>query len=89
VQNSPATTLTLTGFNFVAGTQVLVGGEPVPYRRVSGTELEVMLDENLLRRAGRFPIVLKNPEPMERFARWGGGHSNTAYLIVRYPPSDD
>jgi imidazolonepropionase-like amidohydrolase len=84
-QNSPATTLTLTGFNFVQGTQVLIAGEPVPYRRVSGTELEVTLDANLLRRAGRFPIVLKNPEPMERFARWGDGHSNTAYLIVRYP----
>jgi hypothetical protein len=87
VQNSPATTLRLTGFNFVAGTQVLYDGSPVPYRRVSGTELEVTLDENLLRRAGRFSIVLKNPEPMERFVRWGDGHSNTAYLIVRYQPA--
>jgi imidazolonepropionase-like amidohydrolase len=84
-QNSPATILTLTGFNFVQGTQVLIGGQPVPYTRVSGTELAVELDENLLRRAGRFPVVLKNPEPMERFTRWGDGHSNTAYLIIRYP----
>jgi len=84
-QNSPATTLTLTGFNFVQGTQVLIGGVPVPYTRVSGTELAVTLDENFLRRAGRFPIVLRNPEPMERFARWGDGHSNTAWLIIRYP----
>ena len=88
VQNSPTTMLTLTGFNFVAGTQVLVDGQPVSYRRVSGTELQVTLDANLLRRAGRYSIVLKNPEPMLRFTRWGDGHSNTAYLIVRYPPHE-
>jgi hypothetical protein len=84
-QNSPTTMLTLRGFGFVAGTQVLVDNQPVPYRRVSNTELQVTLDENLLRRAGRFPIVVKNPPPFERYKRWGDSTSNTAYLIVRYP----
>ncbi len=82
-QNSPATNLTLKGFNFVAGTQVLIDGEPVPYRRVNGTELQVSLSDNMLKRAGRFPIVVKNPAPLDRFKKWGDGTSNTAYLIVR------
>jgi hypothetical protein len=47
--------------------------------------LQVTLDENLLRRAGRFPIVVKNPAPFERYRRWGDSTSNTAYIIVRYP----
>jgi imidazolonepropionase-like amidohydrolase len=85
-QNSPATTLSLKGFNFVAGSQVLVDGVAVPYRRVSPTELQVALDANLLRRAGRFPIVVKNPAPLERYNKWGDGTSNAAYLIVRYAP---
>ena len=82
-QNSPTTNLTLKGFNFVAGTKVLFDGAPVPYRRVSATELQVILDQNLLKRAGRFTLVLQNPEPLDRFAKWGDGTSNTAHLIVR------
>jgi imidazolonepropionase-like amidohydrolase len=82
-QNSGAQNITLRGFGFVAGTQVLFDGRPVPYRRVNATELQVMLDENIMRRAGRFPLVVKNPEPLDRFDKWGDGTSNEAFLIVR------
>src|SRR5881409_86861 len=53
-QGAPSTTLTITGFNFVARSRVLVDGVSVSWRRVSPTELAVTLDENMLRRAGRF-----------------------------------
>jgi imidazolonepropionase-like amidohydrolase len=83
--NTGPTNITLRGFGFVAGTQVLYDGHPVPYRYVSPTELQVQLDENTMRRAGRFPIVLKNPAPLDRFDQWGDGTSNDAFLIVRLP----
>ena len=54
----------------------------VPYTRVSATELQVLLDENLLRRAGRFDIVVKNPDPAAPL--WGDGTSNKAHLLVNF-----
>lgn len=82
-QGAPTTTLTLRGFNFVARTRVYYDGGSVPYRRVSQTELQVTLDSQLLNKPGRYPIVVKNPEPME-FPIWGTGTSNVANLIVQY-----
>ncbi len=41
------------------------------------------LDENLLKRAGRFDIVVKNPEPLNN-AQWGNGESNRAHLLVTF-----
>ena len=32
----------------------------------SPTELQVMLDENLLKKAGRFDVQVINPEPLEK-----------------------
>ncbi len=80
---SPTLQLTLTGFNFVRRTRVYFDGISVPYRRVSATELQATLDENLLRRAGRFDIVVKNPGPVAS-PEWGDGASNTAHLIVNF-----
>jgi hypothetical protein len=40
-----------------------------------------------LREAGRFDLVVKNPEPLEAFyarSMWGNGTSNIAHLIVNY-----
>ena len=82
-EGSPATTLTLTGFNFVRRSRIYFDGEPVPYKRVSATELQLTLDDNLLKRAGRFDIVVKNPEPLAN-PQWGNGESNKAHLIVTY-----
>ncbi|HXJ02495.1 MAG TPA: amidohydrolase family protein [Micropepsaceae bacterium] len=82
-EGSPTTTLTLKGFNFVRRSRVYFDGESVPYKRVSATELQVTLDENLLKRAGRFDIVVKNPEPLAN-KQWGNGESNAAHLLVTF-----
>ena len=82
-QGAATTTVTLTGFNFVARSRVLVDGVAVPWKRVSATELAVTLDENMLRRAGRFDVVVVNPEPLTA-PKWGNGTSNKAHLIVNY-----
>jgi hypothetical protein len=82
-EGSPTTTLTLKGFNFVRRSRVLFDGQAVPYKRISATELQVTLDDNLLKRAGRFDIVVKNPEPLNN-EQWGNGQSNKAHLLVTF-----
>jgi len=85
-QGDPAV-VTLTGFNFVRKSVVYFKGKPIPFRAVSGSELQVALDAETLREAGRFDLVVKNPEPMDRFfvrSMWGNGTSNVAHLIVNY-----
>src|SRR5439155_26659925 len=83
IQGSPTTTVAINGFNFVARSRVIVDGISVPWKRVSATELAVTLDENMLRRAGRFDVVVVNPEPLTA-PKWGNGTSNKAHLIVNY-----
>ena len=82
-EGSPTATITLKGFNFVRRTQVLFKGLSVPYRVVSPTELQVTLDAGLLKEAGWFDLVVKNPWPIGDDA-WGNGTSNKAHLIVNY-----
>src|SRR5262249_49942322 len=82
-EGSPTTVVTLKGFNCVRRSRVLFDGASVPYKRISATELQVTLDENLLKRAGRFDIEVKNPEPVAN-ERWGDGTSNKAHLIVPF-----
>jgi hypothetical protein len=82
-EGSPSLTLSLKGFNFVRRTRVYFNGKSVPYQRISPTELQVTLDEVLLRTPGKFDIVVKNPEPVASEA-WGNGTSNTAHLLVNY-----
>ncbi len=77
----------LTGFNFVRRSAVYFKGKPVPFRAVSPTEIQVTLDAEALREAGRFDLVVKNPEPVDAFfvrSMWGNGTSNVAHLIVKY-----
>jgi len=55
--------------------------------RKSRSILEVTLDAEALREAGRFELVVKNPEPLDPFyvrGMWGNGTSNVAHLIVNY-----
>lgn len=80
---APATTLELTGFNFVSGTRILVDGESVPWQWVDGTRINVTLDEDILSQAGRKEITVQNPEPLGT-GRWGDGRSNAAYLLVEF-----
>jgi imidazolonepropionase-like amidohydrolase len=82
-EGSPTTALTLKGFNFVRRSRVYFDGQAVPYKRISATELQVTLDDNLLKRAGRFDIVVKNPEPLDN-KQWGNGESNAAHLLVTF-----
>ena len=82
-QGSATTTLSIKGFNFVRRSRVYFDGESVPYKRVSPTELQVTLDPNLLARAGRFDVVVKNPGRVADPA-WGNGTSNKAHLLVTF-----
>jgi imidazolonepropionase-like amidohydrolase len=82
-QGSSTVTLTVKGFNFVRRSRVYFDGESIPYKRVSATELQVTLDSNLLARAGRFDVVVKNPEPVSQ-QEWGNGASNKAHLLVTF-----
>jgi hypothetical protein len=78
--------VTVKGFNFVRRSQVLFKGLSVPYRVVSANELQVTLDANLLKEAGWFDVVVKNPWPYNRDtgSAWGDGTSNKAHLIINY-----
>jgi imidazolonepropionase-like amidohydrolase len=82
-EGSPTTTLVIKGFNFVRRMQVFFNGRSVPYRAVSPTELNITLDETLLRTPGKFDIVVKSPEPIAT-PEWGNGTSNTAHLLVNF-----
>lgn len=83
-EGSPTLTLTLKGFNFVRKSVVYFDGKPVSYRAAGPTELQVSIDADLLRTAGRYEIVVKNPEPLGTDPLWGNGTSNKAHLIVNY-----
>ena len=64
-QGTPGATLKLTGFNFVRRSRVLADGVPMPYRRIGPYELDITLDANFLSRAGRFDVVVANPQPVD------------------------
>ena len=75
--------LKLTGFNFVRGSRVLFDGMSVPWRFVGPTELDVTLSADLLKRPGRYEIVVVNPQPMA-LPDWGNGTSNKAHFVVDF-----
>jgi hypothetical protein len=84
-EDASALTVTLKGFNFVRRSQVYFKGVSVPYKVVSPSELQVAIDGALLKEAGWFDLVVKNPWPLSAAAKpWGDGTSNTAHLIVNY-----
>jgi hypothetical protein len=75
------------GINFVRRSAVTFNGRTVPSQTMSPTELRVTLDEEALRTAGRFDLIVKNPEPVDRYftdGMWGNGTSNAAHLTVNY-----
>ena len=82
-EGSATTTLTIKGSGFVRRMQVFFNGRSVPYRAVSATELQVILDAALLRTPGKFDLVVKNQPPMAN-PDWGNGTSNTAHLLVNF-----
>ena len=87
VTQGDSAVVTVKGFNFVKRSAVYFNGKPVSARAVSPTEIDVTLDAGALREAGRFDLVVKNPEPLDPFyirGNWGNGTSNLAHLIVNY-----
>ncbi len=87
VTQGNSTVVKLTGFNFVRRSAVYFNGKLVPSRPVSSREIEVTFDAEALREAGRFDVVVKNPDPLDNFfvrSMWGNGTSNVAHLIVNY-----
>ena len=85
-QDSPASSVTLKGFNFVRKSQVLFRGQSVPYKVVSPTELQVTLEANLLKEPGWWDLVVKNPWPYnpDTGKDWRDGTSNKAHIIINY-----
>ena len=81
-QHSTDTQMTITGFNFVKGSEVLVDGTAVPAQVTSRTELMVTLPAALLTRPGKHSVVVKNPLPLA-YPEWGD-RSNPAYFLVPY-----
>jgi hypothetical protein len=87
VKEGEPAVIKLTGFNFVKRSAVYFNGKPVPSHVAGPTEIEINLDTEALREAGRFNVVVKNPEPIDPFylrSMWGNGTSNIAHLIVTY-----
>jgi hypothetical protein len=82
LRGSPETTIRITGFNFVNGTQVLVNGKPVPTKVVSRTELEATVSRASFAQAGKLHLQLRNPKPLAT-PQWGDG-SNDAYVLVPF-----
>jgi len=82
LRNSPETKVTITGFNFVQESRAYFDGVPVPTRVISRTEIEMTVPQNLLARAGRFEIVVRNREPIADI--FWGDTSNKAYMLVPF-----
>jgi hypothetical protein len=86
VKQGTPTTLTIKGFNFFDRCLVYFGGEIVPYRRVSPTELQVTLDPSLVQRPGTYEIFVKTPGPLVNQQSWHArdGLSNKAHFLVDF-----
>jgi hypothetical protein len=81
-QGSGSTIMTLKGFNYVRGSQVLADGKAIPTKVISRTEIQATLDASLLAKPGRYSIVVKNPQPVAA-PEWGDT-SNPGKLLVPY-----
>jgi hypothetical protein len=58
----------------------------VPCKAVGPGDLQVSINASLLKEAGWFDLVVKNPRPLNRDngQLWGNGKSNKAHLIINY-----
>jgi hypothetical protein len=81
-EGSTTLTLTIKGVGFTKRSRVQFNGNSVPAIRVNDNEMKITLDAVLLEHAGTFPIIVSNPEPLQR-PQWGGT-SNRAYLLVNF-----
>jgi hypothetical protein len=82
LRGSPETVVTITGFNFVKGSRVYFDDFPVPTQVVSRTQIRATIPQNLFGRAGKFELMVKNPEPLAT-PDWGA-ESNKGYMLVPF-----
>ncbi len=75
---SPATTITLTGTGYAAGSSVTLDGVAITSTYVSTTQLQVTAPASTLATPGAHTFVVTNPIP-------GGGVSAGANMTVAYP----
>jgi hypothetical protein len=73
---SPAFVLTVTGANYLPGSQISFGGTALATTFVNGTTLTATVPANLLIAAGQVNVQVNNP---------GGANSNTALFNVLAP----
>lgn len=77
---SPATTLTITGQQFVSGAIVRFGVTGLTTTFVNATQLTALIPATALTANGTMPVTVENPAP-------GGGASNSLpFTIVNGPP---
>jgi hypothetical protein len=82
LRGSPDTEITITGFNFVDGSKVLVDGTEVSTNVISRTEISATIPANILAAAGNLDIIVENPEPV-RQPYWGS-RSNIGHILVPF-----
>src|SRR5579871_1491463 len=76
---SPATTLTVNGSGFVAGSQVQWNGSSLATSFVNSTQLTALMTANILAAGSSVAITVQSPTP-------GGGASNTVTFTVSANP---
>lgn len=76
-----ATTLTLTGKNFVSGAKVRFGTSDIPSTTKSDTTIEATIPSGLLGASASIPVKVTNPIP-------GGGVSSELAFTVSNPSSN-
>jgi uncharacterized protein (TIGR03437 family) len=77
-QGSAATTLTLTGSNFYAGTTVTANSTTLVATILGPTALQASIPASLLATAGTLNVTVSNPNP--------GGGTSAAQVFTVYPP---
>ena len=77
VAGSPATTLTINGYNFMYGASVLFNNEKAPTTFVNSSELQVQIPKSRLTKPTIAQVAVQNPAP--------GGLSPTLNFNVSYP----
>jgi hypothetical protein len=78
IGGSPATTLTLAGTGFLAGSQLFVDGVPIPSTTLSSTSMQCTLPATFLSATGYRAFTVFNSGP-------GGGLSSESYFTVTGP----
>ena len=80
IAGGPAFTLTVTGTQFISGSQMFWNGSQVPTTYVSGTSLTAQIPASDLSSVGTAAVAVLNPAP-------GGGSSDPLSFVISTPPN--